>query len=164
MPSDADKAWQQMLGGKPAAPAPLNQPTPPATAPKPATATPPIAAAAKWGAIAILGIVAIIAIAWVILSNRTRPTITPAPAAQAPAAAQPEGAPTPAAPTGSLLDLNTATAAQLEHLPGIGPALASRIVADRTKHGRFTSVDQLDRVEGIGPKTLDKLRPYLMVK
>lgn len=163
MPSDADKAWQEMLGGKPgAAPGPVNQPVPPATAPVPAPATPPIAAAAKWGAIAVLGIVAIIAIAWVILSNRTRPTIATAP--RAPASAQP-AAETPApSPTGSLLDLNSATAAQLEHLPGIGPALAARIVADRSKHGRFTSVDQLDRVEGIGPKTLDKLRPYLMVK
>jgi competence protein ComEA len=161
-PSDADKAWEQMLG-KSAAPAPVNQPTPPAHAPaRGAGPAQPLASAAKWGAVAVLGTVAIVGICWVILSNRTRPAIVPA---AAPSATQPGDLPPPApATTGSLLDINTATAAQLEHLPGIGPALAARIVADRSKHGRFTSVDQLDRVEGIGPKTLEKLKPYLTVK
>jgi competence protein ComEA len=52
---------------------------------------------------------------------------------------------------GGLLDLNTATVAELDALPGIGPVLAQRIVDHRTAHGRFTSVDQLDDVSGIGP-------------
>jgi competence protein ComEA len=52
---------------------------------------------------------------------------------------------------GGLLDLNTATAAELDALPGIGPVLAQRIVDHRTAHGRFISVDQLDDVSGIGP-------------
>jgi competence protein ComEA len=56
-----------------------------------------------------------------------------------------------AVPSGGLLDLNTATAADLDALPGIGPVLAQRIVDHRTAHGRFTSVDQLDDVSGIGP-------------
>ena len=61
----------------------------------------------------------------------------------------PAGAAT--AGTGGLLDLNTATAADLDALPGIGPVLAQRIVDHRTEHGPFTSVDQLDDVSGIGP-------------
>ncbi|MDP1662263.1 MAG: helix-hairpin-helix domain-containing protein [Phycisphaerales bacterium] len=121
----------------------------------------PLAAAAKWGAIAVLGSVAIIAVTWVILTNRTQPLIVPStdrPAASA-------DAEQPQAPTiGSLLDLNSATAAQLEHLPGIGPALAARIIADRTQHGPYATVEQLDRVRGIGPKTVEKLRPHITVK
>ena len=60
-------------------------------------------------------------------------------------------APAGAAGTGGLLDLNSATAADLDALPGIGPVLAQRIVDHRTEHGPFTSVDQLDDVSGIGP-------------
>jgi competence protein ComEA len=56
-----------------------------------------------------------------------------------------------AAGAGGLLDLNTATVGDLDALPGIGPVLAQRIVDHRTAHGRFTSVDQLDDVSGIGP-------------
>ncbi|MFQ1000798.1 ComEA family DNA-binding protein [Modestobacter sp. SSW1-42] len=56
-----------------------------------------------------------------------------------------------AAADGGLLDLNTATVADLDSLPGIGPVLAQRIVDHRAEHGPFTSVDQLDDVSGIGP-------------
>jgi competence protein ComEA len=52
---------------------------------------------------------------------------------------------------GGPLNLNTATVADLDALPGIGPVLAQRIVDHRTAHGPFTSVDQLDEVSGIGP-------------
>jgi len=52
---------------------------------------------------------------------------------------------------GGPLDLNTATVADLDALPGIGPVLAQRIVDHRTAHGPFRSVDQLDDVSGIGP-------------
>jgi competence protein ComEA len=51
---------------------------------------------------------------------------------------------------GGLLDLNSATAAELDGLPGIGPVLAQRIVDWRTENGRFASVDQLREVTGIG--------------
>jgi competence protein ComEA len=64
--------------------------------------------------------------------------------------APPAGGSGSAAP-GALLDLNSATAADLDALPGIGPVLAQRIVDHRTAHGPFTSVDQLDDVSGIGP-------------
>ena len=66
----------------------------------------------------------------------------------APAAA---GAPASGGVAGGPLDLNTATVADLDALPGIGPVLAQRIVDHRTAHGPFRSVDQLDDVSGIGP-------------
>ncbi|HUL70722.1 MAG TPA: helix-hairpin-helix domain-containing protein [Gemmatimonadales bacterium] len=64
----------------------------------------------------------------------------------------------------SRLDLNVASAAQLERLPGIGPSLASRIVVFRGKHGPFASVDDLVRVGGIGPATLQRVRDRVEVK
>lgn len=74
----------------------------------------------------------------------------------------------PGAPAGAgygaasgLVSINTASAAELEALPGIGPATAQKIIEYRTLHGPFRSVDDLIHVSGIGPKTLEKLRPYL---
>ncbi|MDO8108132.1 ComEA family DNA-binding protein [Isoptericola sp. b441] len=61
------------------------------------------------------------------------------------------------------LDLNSADAADLEALPGIGPVLARRIVAWRTEHGRFSSVDELAEVTGIGPNLLADLRGQVRV-
>ena len=71
--------------------------------------------------------------------------------------------PTSSVPAGGRLDLNTADAAALEALPGIGPEMARQIVAYRTAHGSFTSVDQLDEVSGIGPATLAELRNLVTV-
>lgn len=59
------------------------------------------------------------------------------------------------------VDVNTATAEQLDALPGIGPVLAQRIVDWRTAHGPFASVDDLDEVSGIGAATLAKFRSQL---
>lgn len=56
------------------------------------------------------------------------------------------------------LNLNSATAPELERLPFIGPSLALRIVAFREKHGPFPAVDSLVRVPGIGPSVLSKVR------
>lgn len=64
---------------------------------------------------------------------------------------------------GDVLDLNTATVEQLDALPGVGPVTAAAIVAWRQANGRFTSVDQLADVDGIGPARLDKLRPLVRV-
>ncbi len=61
------------------------------------------------------------------------------------------------------LDLNRATAAELEKLPGIGPALAARIVAWRETHGPFKSLEDLLAIPGIGPKTLEGLRDKVTV-
>lgn len=59
------------------------------------------------------------------------------------------------------ININTATAEELTSLPGIGPAYAERIVAWREENGRFTRVDQLLEIRGIGEKRLDNLRPYI---
>ena len=64
---------------------------------------------------------------------------------------------------GGLIDLNTAHANELETLPGIGRSLASAIVAYREDNGLFSSVDDVDNVPGIGPKTLDAIRPLVTV-
>ena len=70
--------------------------------------------------------------------------------------------PTPAdAPTGSPIDINTASVAELDELPGIGPALAERIVALRSERGPFRSVDELELVEGISERTVEQLRPLV---
>lgn len=66
-------------------------------------------------------------------------------------------------PAGGQVDLNTATVAQLEDLPGVGPVLAQRIVDWRTEHGRFTSVDELQEVSGVGEKKFESLKPHVRV-
>lgn len=63
----------------------------------------------------------------------------------------------------TLLDLNRAGRAELMQLPGIGPALAERIETHRQTHGHFKSVDDLRAVHGIGPVTLDRIRPWVEV-
>jgi len=62
------------------------------------------------------------------------------------------------------MDINHATAEQLMTLSGIGEAKANAIIADRSKNGPFRSVDDLQRVKGIGSKMLEKLRPSIVVK
>jgi len=61
------------------------------------------------------------------------------------------------------LDVNLATAADFERLPGVGPALAARIVDVRAREGPFGSVEDLRRVRGVGRATLERLRPRLAV-
>jgi len=61
------------------------------------------------------------------------------------------------------LDLNSATAAQLDALPGVGPVLAQRIVEWRAAHGRFVSVDQLNQVSGVGDAKFADLKPLVTV-
>lgn len=60
-----------------------------------------------------------------------------------------------------LINVNTATAAELELLPGVGPVMAGRIIEDRQTNGPFRTPADLDRVKGIGPKTLEKLTPLV---
>lgn len=64
---------------------------------------------------------------------------------------------------GTKLDLNAATADQLEALDGIGPVLAERIISYRTQNGRFSSVDGLRQVSGIGPKIFAALSDRVRV-
>ncbi|MFI7744427.1 helix-hairpin-helix domain-containing protein [Kocuria rhizosphaericola] len=88
------------------------------------------------------------------------PGVPPAPGAPGapPGPAPPDGA-APAAP----LNLNTATAAELEALPRVGPVLAGRIVEFRQQHGGFAAVADLDAVPGIGPTLMEALVPLVTV-
>jgi competence ComEA-like helix-hairpin-helix protein len=99
--------------------------------------------------------------------RRPTPKLRPAPrdaavtspSADAPAAPRPAGDSEPLAP----LDLNQATVTELLRLPGVGPALAARIVAARDAGGPFTSVDDLRRVRGLGRSKLERFRALVTV-
>jgi competence protein ComEA len=88
-----------------------------------------------------------------------RPGPAPAPAAATPASGGGAGSPGAAGP----LDLNTATADELDALPGVGPVLARRIVEWRQAHGGFTTAEQLGEVGGVGDKRLADLLPLVTV-
>lgn len=62
------------------------------------------------------------------------------------------------------LNLNTASAAELSILPGLGPALAQRIVDDRERRGAFANLDDLKRVSGIGPALVNRMRAHVVVE
>lgn len=78
--------------------------------------------------------------------------VTPAPAGPVPG---------PSGPAGGPVSLNTATADQLDALPGVGPVLAQHIVDYRTRHGGFRSVDELREVNGIGDRRFADLQPLV---
>ncbi|MFI0778188.1 helix-hairpin-helix domain-containing protein [Streptomyces sp. NPDC021212] len=110
--------------------------------------------------------------------NRARPLVdgeqivVGVPANQAPANPAPTGpapgpgpgpgsGPAPAAPPGGTISLNSATAEQLDTLPGVGPVLARHILDYRTQHGGFRSIDELREVNGIGDRRFADLRPLV---
>lgn len=62
------------------------------------------------------------------------------------------------------IDLNIATADELQVLPRIGPSLAARIVADRQACGPFATLEDVDRVPQIGPAVIESIRPYVVVE
>ncbi|HZR92820.1 MAG TPA: ComEA family DNA-binding protein [Gaiellaceae bacterium] len=68
------------------------------------------------------------------------------------------GTPAPSAP----VSLSTATADELDALPGVGPVTAQKILDYRARHGAFRSVDELDAIPGIGPARLEQLRPLVV--
>lgn len=78
---------------------------------------------------------------------------------------EPAGSARPAPTPMVRIDLNTATEKQLEALPGIGVRHARSIIASRNaRRGRFTSLDELLQIDGIGPKTVEAIRPYVVVE
>ncbi len=77
--------------------------------------------------------------------------LVPAPAGQAGAAS-------------GLININTATQAELETLPGIGPALAARIIAYREANGPFPNIEAIQNVSGIGPSTFEEIRDLITVE
>jgi len=109
--------------------------------------------------LAVLGTLALIALG-VLLWQHQRPPLTV------------EGQPTPsqaaqwetALKTARHVDVNTADAAELERLPGVGPLLAARVVAYRADRGRFRTPEALMQVPGIGPKTYEALRDFVTVE
>jgi competence ComEA-like helix-hairpin-helix protein len=130
---------------------------------------------AKWAAVVFLSLSSTLGIGWSILDASRVPA--PAPLTRASAfSATPDApsdfrqppeplavdAPIPLSPR-RLINLNTATAAELELLPSVGPAVAQRIIEHRAAHGPFKRVEDLDNVKGIGPRTLDKLRDLVAV-
>ena len=107
--------------------------------------------------------VALLLAGWLVTATFILPRPEPAPLAIL------TGAPEDAAPPGTsdrvggfVLDPNSAPVDSLELLPGIGPVKAARIVAYREKQ-QFKTVDDLTKVNGIGPGTLDMIRPFLKV-
>ncbi len=83
----------------------------------------------------------------------------------------PVGVPTTGAPRATTtlprtgkVNINTASVAELDVLPGIGPQLAQRIVDYRQAHGPFARIEDLDNVSGIGPATIERLRDLVVVQ
>ena len=87
----------------------------------------------------------------------------PAKGEAAPASETTGAAPKDEAGSGPQVAINTAAEEELMQLPGIGPAKAKAIIAYREEHGPFRRVEDLLNVTGIGEKTLEKLKPYLLV-
>ncbi len=71
------------------------------------------------------------------------------------------GSPSPSATVPPPVNINQADAAGLDTLPGVGPSTAGRIIAWRTEHGRFRTVDDLLAVPGIGPARVEAIRPLV---
>ncbi|MBQ7068068.1 MAG: helix-hairpin-helix domain-containing protein [Synergistaceae bacterium] len=65
---------------------------------------------------------------------------------------------------GSKVDINNATAKELELIKGVGSVIAQRIIEYRETHGRFNSPDDLIHIKGIGSKTLEKMRPQILIR
>lgn len=103
---------------------------------------------------AVLGIASLSGLIWSV-SNAQQPIQPPTSQVSSEVSTQ------SSAPARLLIDLNTATTKELQLLPSIGPNLAQRIVNDRDELGPFESLSDLDRVRGIGPKTIAKLDDWV---
>jgi len=94
-------------------------------------------------------------------SQRSPVYPSPSPASSVALSRQPPSAVPPVALS---INVNTASKVELMRLPGIGDTYAGRIIRYRKEHGPFASVEDLDRVQGIGKKTLARLRPFVHVR
>jgi competence protein ComEA len=94
------------------------------------------------------------------------PTLTVGPGTPSPTP-PPTSTPAPitssATNAGGKININTGTAAELDTLPGIGPAIAQRIIDYRTEHGPFQTIEGIMNVKGIGPATFDKIKDLITV-
>lgn len=72
--------------------------------------------------------------------------------------------PKPVSGVSGLVDVNNATAKELEQLKGVGPAIAKRIVDYRNEHGKFSSPEDLIKIKGIGNAKLEKMRPQILIR
>jgi competence protein ComEA len=79
------------------------------------------------------------------------------------AAAAGSGAGSGGPAAGGLVNLNTADAAALDTLPGVGPVMAQNIIAWRSEHGKFSSVEQLQEISGIGPSRYAQISALVTV-
>lgn len=104
------------------------------------------ATAARWAAVAVLGVASLAGLKCSLDAQARR-----------------DDARQLAARTALRLDVNTASKAELELLPGIGPARAADILRDREANGPFASLDDLARISGIGPRTIADLEPFATV-
>jgi competence protein ComEA len=86
-----------------------------------------------------------------------------APAPQASRTSVPPPTTSKSADLNVAINVNSATAVELQKLPGVGPKTAQRILDERAVRGPFKTIDELRRVPGIGPKTLERLRPHVAV-
>ncbi|HEY8448306.1 MAG TPA: ComEA family DNA-binding protein [Thermomicrobiales bacterium] len=93
-----------------------------------------------------------------IVPSRAQPTVT-----TPEQSATLEATGTATAESARLININTASAAELEELPGIGPALARAIIDYRTANGPFRTIEELALVRGISLQMVDRLRPYVTV-
>ena len=99
-----------------------------------------------------------------IVVSRAVPTITPASGSTSSGLSSSGLTASGMAPGGTAsIDLNAADVAALDSLPGVGPVMAARIIAWRDQHRRFTTVNQLREISGIGPRTFERLRPFVHV-
>lgn len=110
-----------------------------------------------------IGVLGIVLAAMALSALAARPSAEPEPSRQPPPNVASAAALT-ALRDGAPVLLNRARAADLELLPGIGPMLARRIVEHRERNGPFRACEDLLAVHGIGPRTLERLRPLLRVE
>lgn len=106
---------------------------------RPSRVEPPLAQHAVGVAVSTLALVAVLAFAW---------TLPPEPS---------EVTRRPATLSALQIDINTAAEEELSLVPGVGPVLAKRIIANRDREGEFPTIESLGRVYGVGPKTLDQI-------